>query len=86
MNCGWGVVKMKNELEEQLETILTEVFPEIDFENHDKDKAFYNQITYDSMGVMNLVILIKKNLAISLSPAEINEIKSFNDLLKILNS
>lgn len=77
---------MKNNIDKRLEEMLVEVFPDIDFDTHDKDKPFYNQITYDSMGIMNLVILIKKKLSISITPVQINSIKSFNDLKMILES
>lgn len=39
---------------------------------------------WDSMGVLNLVVELESEFDVSLEPEEIGEMKSFNDIVRIL--
>ena len=41
---------------------------------------------WDSMGVLNLVVELETEFDVSLEPEEIGEMKSFNDIIRILKS
>ncbi len=41
---------------------------------------------WDSMGQLNLVVELESEFDVTLEPEEIGEMKSFNDIVKILNS
>ena len=41
---------------------------------------------WDSMGVLNLVVELESEFDVSLEPEEIGEMKSFNDIIRILKS
>lgn len=41
---------------------------------------------WDSMGVLNLVVELESEFDVSLEPEEIGEMKSFNDIVRILKA
>ena len=41
---------------------------------------------WDSMGQLNLVVELESEFEVSLEPEEIGEMKSFNDIIRILKS
>ena len=41
---------------------------------------------WDSMGVLNLVVELESEFEVSLEPEEIGEMKSFNDIIRILKA
>lgn len=41
---------------------------------------------WDSMGQLNLVVELESEFDVTLEPEEIGEMKSFNDIIRILNS
>ena len=41
---------------------------------------------WDSMGVLNLVVELESEFDVSLEPEEIGEMKSFNDIIRILKT
>lgn len=41
---------------------------------------------WDSMGQLNLVVELESEFDLSLEPEEIGEMKSFNDIIRILNT
>lgn len=41
---------------------------------------------WDSMGVLNLVVELETEFDVSLEPEEIGEMKSFNDIVRILKA
>ena len=41
---------------------------------------------WDSMGVLNLVVELESEFDVSLEPEEIGEMKSFNDIIRILKA
>ena len=41
---------------------------------------------WDSMGQLNLVVELESEFDVSLEPEEIGEMKSFNDIIRILQS
>lgn len=41
---------------------------------------------WDSMGQLNLVVELESEFDVTLEPEEIGEMKSFNDIIRILNN
>ncbi len=41
---------------------------------------------WDSMGVLNLVVELESEFDVSLEPEEIGEMKSYNDIIRILKA
>lgn len=41
---------------------------------------------WDSLGVLNLVVELENEFGVSLEPEEIGEMKSFNDIIRILKT
>ena len=63
--------------------ILKNVF---ELESVDKTCSQATCEKWDSMGQLNLVVELESEFDISLEPEEIGEMKSFEDIIRILNS
>ncbi len=68
-------------MEEKILEILKETF---DLESVDKTCSQATCPAWDSMGQLNLVAELEDTFDISLEPEEIGEMKSFEDVLKIV--
>lgn len=68
-------------MEEKILEILKETF-ELEFV--DKNCSQKNCPAWDSMGQLNLVAELEETFDISLEPEEIGDMKSFDDILHIL--
>jgi acyl carrier protein len=68
-------------MEEKVLEILKNVF-----ELNEVDKTCSQKTCnkWDSMGQLNLVVELESEFGISLEPEEIGEMKSFNDIIRIL--
>lgn len=68
-------------MEEKVLDILKNVF-----ELNEVDKTCSQKTCnkWDSMGQLNLVVELESEFGISLEPEEIGEMKSFNDIIRIL--
>lgn len=70
-------------MEEKILEILKETF---DLESVDKTCSQATCPAWDSMGQLNLVAELEDTFDISLEPEEIGEMKSFEDILKLVAS
>ena len=68
-------------MEEKVLEILKNVFG---LETVDKDCSQDNCDRWDSMGQLNLVVELESEFNVSLEPEEIGEMKSYEDVIKIL--
>lgn len=71
-------------IERDLEQILEGAFPEIDFEDHDKARPFRDQISFDSLGLMAVIVEVKKRLKVTISPQQIKNLYTFQDLMNFI--
>ena len=70
-------------MEENVLEILKRVF---ELDTVDKTCSQENCEKWDSMGQLNLVVELESEFDISIEPDEISEMKSFNDIIKMINS
>lgn len=70
-------------MEEKILEILKETF---DLDSVDKTCSQSNCPAWDSMGQLNLVAELEDAFEISLEPEEIGEMKSFEDVVRIVKS
>ena len=70
-------------MEEKILEILKETF---DLESVDKTCSQSTCPAWDSMGQLNLVAELEDAFDISLEPEEIGEMKSFEDIVKLVGS
>ena len=70
-------------MEEKILEILKETF---ELDTIDKTISQQNCEAWDSMGQLNLVADLEDAFDISLEPEEIGEMKSFDDIVRILKS
>ena len=70
-------------MEEKVLEILKMVF---ELDTVDKTCSQENCEKWDSMGQLNLVVELESEFDISIEPDEISEMKSFNDIIKMINS
>ena len=69
-------------MEEKVLEILKNVF---ELETVDTTCSQTTCEKWDSMGQLNLVVELESEFDISLEPEEIGEMKSFQDIMKLLN-
>ena len=69
-------------MEEKVLEILKNLF-ELDTVDETCSQATCEK--WDSMGVLNLVVELESEFDVSLEPEEIGEMKSFDDIIRILN-
>lgn len=70
-------------MEEKILEIIKETF---DLESVDESISQKNCEAWDSMGQLNLVADLEEAFDISLEPEEIGEMKSFDDIVRILKA
>lgn len=70
-------------MEEKVLEILKNVF---ELETVDTTCSQTTCEKWDSMGQLNLVVELESEFDISLEPEEIGEMKSFEDIIRILNN
>lgn len=70
-------------MEEKILEIIKETF---DLESVDDSISQKNCEAWDSMGQLNLVADLEEAFDISLEPEEIGEMKSFDDIVRILKA
>lgn len=70
-------------MEEKVLEILKDLF-ELDTVDETCSQATCEK--WDSMGVLNLVVELESEFDVSLEPEEIGEMKSFNDIVRILKA
>ena len=70
-------------MEEKVLEILKNVF---ELEHVDKTCSQATCEKWDSMGQLNLVVELESEFDVSLEPEEIGEMKSFEDVIRILKS
>ncbi len=70
-------------MEEKILKVLKETF---DLDTIDTNISQQNCEAWDSMGQLNLVADLEDAFDISLEPEEIGEMKSFEDIVRILKS
>ena len=68
-------------MEEKILEILKETF---ELDDVDKNISQQNCEAWDSMGQLNLVADLEDAFDISIDPEDIGEMKSFNDIVRIL--
>lgn len=68
-------------MEEKILEILKETF---DLDSVDKTCSQMTCPAWDSMGQLNLVAELEEAFGISLEPEEIGEMKSYDDIIKIV--
>ena len=69
-------------MEEKILEVLKETF---ELDSIEKTISQQNCEVWDSMGQLNLVADLEDAFDVSLEPEEIGEMKSFDDIVKILN-
>lgn len=74
----------KKEVENKLSSILEDVFPSMDLETLEKDKPFVDQVSYDSLGQMTLLIQIKNKLGVVVTPMNMESMRTFNSMLDLI--
>lgn len=72
------------EIENKLSSILEDVFPSMDIETLEKSKPFVDQVSYDSLGQMTLLIQIKNKLGVVITPMNMESMKTFNSMLELI--
>lgn len=70
-------------MEEKVLEILKNVF---ELESVDKTCSQASCEKWDSMGQLNLVVELETEFDVSLEPEEIGEMKSFEDIIRILKA
>ena len=70
-------------MEEKILEVLKETF---ELDSVDKTISQQNCEVWDSMGQLNLVADLEDAFDVSLEPEEIGEMKSFDDIVKILKA
>ncbi len=70
-------------MEEKVLEILKDLF---ELDTVDKTCSQTNCEKWDSMGQLNLVVELESEFDVTLEPEEIGEMKSFNDIIRILKS
>lgn len=70
-------------MEEKVLEILKNVF---ELETVDTTCSQQTCEKWDSMGQLNLVVELESGFDVSLEPEEIGEMKSFEDIIRILNN
>ena len=70
-------------MEEKILEVLKETF---ELDSVDKTISQQNCEVWDSMGQLNLVADLEEAFDVSLEPEEIGEMKSFDDIVKILKA
>lgn len=70
-------------MEEKVLEILKELF---ELDTVDETCSQETCEKWDSMGQLNLVVELEGEFGISLEPEEIGEMKSYNDIIRILKS
>lgn len=68
---------------EKVLEILKDLF---ELDTVDKTCSQTNCEKWDSMGQLNLVVELESEFDVTLEPEEIGEMKSFNDIIRILKS
>ncbi len=74
---------MREVMEEKILDILKETF---ELDAADKSISQQTCAEWDSMGQLNLVADLEEAFSISLEPEEIGDMKSFEDIVRILKS
>ena len=70
-------------MEEKVLEILKRVF---ELDTVDKTCSQENCEKWDSMGQLNLVVELESEFDISIEPDEISEMRSFEDIINIINN
>ena len=70
-------------MEEKVLEILKNLF---ELDTVDETCSQKNCEKWDSMGQLNLVVELESEFDVTLEPEEIGEMKSFNDIIRILRS
>lgn len=70
-------------MEEKVLEILKDLF---ELDTVDKTCSQMTCEKWDSMGQLNLVVELESEFDVTLEPEEIGEMKSFNDIIRILKS
>lgn len=70
-------------MEEKVLEILKNLF---ELDNVDETCSQTTCEKWDSFGVLNLVVELENEFGVSLEPEEIGEMKSFNDIIRILKT
>ncbi len=70
-------------MEEKVKNILKNLF---ELETVDETCSQETCEKWDSMGQLNLVIELESEFDVTLEPEEIGVMKSYNDIIRILNS
>lgn len=70
-------------MEEKVLEILKDLF---ELDSVDKTCSQMTCEKWDSMGQLNLVVELESEFDVTLEPEEIGEMKSFNDIIRILKS
>ena len=70
-------------MEEKVLEILKNLF---ELETVDETCSQTTCEKWDSMGVLNLVVELESEFDVSLEPEEIGEMKSYNDIIRILKA
>ena len=70
-------------MEEKVLEILKDLF---ELDSVDKTCSQMTCEKWDSMGQLNLVVELESEFYVTLEPEEIGEMKSFNDIIRILKS
>lgn len=70
-------------MEEKVLEILKDLF---ELDTVDKTCSQETCEKWDSMGQLNLVVELESEFDVTLEPEEIGEMKSFNDIIRILKS
>lgn len=70
-------------MEEKVLEILKDLF---DLDTVDETCSQETCEKWDSMGQLNLVVEIESEFDVTLEPEEIGEMKSFNDIIRILKT
>ena len=70
-------------MEEKVLEILKNLF---ELDTVDETCSQENCEKWDSMGQLNLVVELESEFDVTLEPEEIGEMKSFNDIIRILKS
>lgn len=70
-------------MEEKILEVLKETF---ELDSEDKTISQQNCEAWDSMGQLNLVADLEDAFGVCLEPEEIGEMKSFDDIVKILKA
>lgn len=78
---------MQNDvIESNLISILEEVFPTFDIAEIVKDERFIDQVPFDSIGQMMLLIKIKKKLGVVINQNDLPQVETYDGLLKFVLS